>query len=395
MSNFNQSNNFDISSLTFEKTEELKRYLRKLIELGGSDLHIKTGATIRARVDGELVELTQEKLGHDFGITLAKEMLRTRFSEFIEMKNIDLIFKLDESYRFRVNLFFQIEGVSGVFRVIPTQLPTFESLNLPKAIKKFCSLKRGLVLVTGPTGCGKTTTLASMINYINQNYNKHIITIEDPVEFMYKDDKSIINQRGVGQDAVDFASALRAALREDPNIILVGEIRDVETLETALHAAETGHLVLSTIHTNGSAETVSRIISMFPGDEQERIRISLFSALQGVISQRLLRAKNGGRVAAIEVMVKTARIDSLILESRDSEITDAIAEGKEIYGSQTFDQALLELYVKDVITKDEAIHYSNTPNNLILRIDIEDAKRNLESTEANNENVIKLKRTKF
>ena len=220
MSNFNQSNNFDISSLTFEKTEELKRYLRKLIELGGSDLHIKTGATIRARVDGELVELTQEKLGHDFGITLAKEMLRTRFSEFIEMKNIDLIFKLDESYRFRVNLFFQIEGVSGVFRVIPTQLPTFESLNLPKAIKKFCSLKRGLVLVTGPTGCGKTTTLASMINYINQNYNKHIITIEDPVEFMYKDDKSIINQRGVGQDAVDFASALRAALREDPNIII-------------------------------------------------------------------------------------------------------------------------------------------------------------------------------
>lgn len=307
-----------------------------LVKMGGSDLHVKTGAPVRGRVNGEIVPIGTHIITYEEGIALAKELLRTRFSELVEKKNIDFTYKLNEMYRFRVNIFFQVDGVSAVFRTIPSTLPTFESLMLPSVIERFCNFSRGLVLVTGPTGSGKTTTLASMINYINQHQKKHIITIEDPVEYIYKDDHCIINQRAIGQDVLNFADSLRAALREDPDVILVGEMRDLETIETALHAAETGHLVLSTLHTVDAKETINRIVGMFQGSEQNRIKMSLSSVLQGIISQRLVRTKTGGRMAAVEVMVKNARIENLILEGRDSEILDAIKEGKEAYKSQAF-----------------------------------------------------------
>lgn len=364
----------NVSELTFEMTKKLRKYLDKLVEKGGSDLHVKTGAVVRARINGEIVSLGKEPLSHSDGLTLAKELLRTRFKELVEKKSIDFTFKLNDMYRFRANLFFQMDGVSAVFRTIPSTLPTFESLKLPPVVEGFCNLSRGMVLVTGPTGSGKTTTLASMINYINQHRRKHIITIEDPIEYVYKDDKCIINQRAIGQDALNFSDSLRAALREDPDVILVGEMRDLETVETALHAAETGHLVLSTLHTMDAKETINRIIGMFPGSEHNRIKMSLASVLQGVVSQRLVRTKAGGRMAAVEILVKNARIENLIMSGRDSEIIDAIKEGRDTYKSQTFDQALLDLYAEGHITLQEALNNASSPNDLKMKLDFHDAK---------------------
>ncbi|MBV5278955.1 MAG: PilT/PilU family type 4a pilus ATPase [Campylobacteraceae bacterium] len=363
----------NVGELTFEMTKKLKFYLSKLVEHHGSDLHVKTGANIRGRLNGEIVSLSKETLSHEEGLTLAKELLRSRFPEFVAKKNIDFTFKLNDEYRFRVNMFFQVDGVSAVFRTIPMTLPTIESLNLPPIINSLCDLSRGLVLVTGPTGSGKTTTLASMINRINQTQKKHIITIEDPVEFIYKDNGCIINQRAVGQDALNFSDSLRAALREDPDVILVGEMRDLETIETAMHAAETGHLVLSTLHTIDTKETIGRIIGMFPGSEQNRIKMSLASVLQGVVSQRLVRTIDKGRTAAIEILIKNARIESLILEGRENEIPDALKEGKEVYKTQTFDQSLLGLYSEGRISKEEAIKGATSRNDITMALDFFDA----------------------
>lgn len=363
----------DVSALTFEMTKKLKFYLSKLVEHRGSDLHVKTGANIRGRINGEIISLSKEILSHEDGLMLAKELLRSRFPDFVQKKNIDFTFKLNEDYRFRVNMFFQVDGVSAVFRTIPMMLPTIESLNLPSVITSMCGLSRGLILVTGPTGSGKTTTLASMINQINKTQKKHIITIEDPVEFIYKDDQCIINQRAIGQDAVTFSDSLRASLREDPDVILVGEMRDLETIETAMHAAETGHLVLSTLHTMDTKETIGRIIGMFPGNEQNRIKMSLASVLQGVISQRLVRTVDKGRTAAVEILVKNARIEALILEGREGEIPDALKEGRDVYKTQTFDQSLLDLYGKGRISKEEAILGSTSRNDITMALDFHDA----------------------
>jgi len=366
----------DVASLTFEMTKKLRFYLSKLIEHDGSDLHIKSGLNIRGRVNGDIVSLSKEVLTHEDGLTLAKELLRSRFSEFTEKKNIDFTFKLNDEYRFRVNLFFQVDGVSGVFRTIPMTMPTIESLQLPNKIHDFCKLKRGLVLVTGPTGSGKTTTLASIVNEINLNQKKHIITIEDPVEFIYKDAQSIVNQRAIGQDAISFSDSLRAALREDPDVILVGEMRDLETIETAMHAAETGHLVLSTLHTVDAKETIGRILGMFPGSEQNRIKMALASVLQGIVSQRLVPTVDGGRMAAIELLIKSVRVENLILEGRDGEIPDAIKEGKDVYKSQTFDQALLDMYASGKISKEEALNNATVRNDLLMSLDYYDASKN-------------------
>lgn len=389
----------DMSSLTFEMTKKLKFFLTKLVEYGGSDLHIKAGSTIRGRIQGEVVQLSKEKVGHDDSVMLAKELLRTRFAEMVKKKSIDTTFKLNEDYRFRVNIFFQVDGVSAVFRTIPIELPTLEGLKTPEVLKKFCDLPRGLVLVTGPTGSGKTTTLAAMINKINQERKKHIITIEDPVEFVYRDDQCIINQRAIGEDALDFTDSLRAALREDPDIILVGEMRDLETIETAMFAAETGHLVLSTLHTVDAKETVNRIIGMFPGEEQNRIKMSLASVLQGVISQRLVKKLDGKRAAAMEVLVKSARIESLIMDDRDSEIPDALAEGKDIYKTQTFDQALYDLCNQNIISKEEALQNATNRSDLKLRLDhLDIAKKKQDGIEYNesddNGSVIGIKKPK-
>jgi len=391
----------NVSELTFEMTKKLKFYLSKLVENNGSDLHVKTGTSVRGRINGEIIPFSKETLSHSDGIMLAKELLRSRFNEFVEKKNIDFTFKLNDDYRFRVNMFFQVDGVSAVFRTIPMVLPTVESLRLPPVINSLCDLSRGLVLVTGPTGSGKTTTLASMINRINHLHKKHIITIEDPVEFIYKDDQCIVNQRAIGQDAISFADSLRAALREDPDVILVGEMRDLETIETAMHAAETGHLVLSTLHTMDTKETIGRIIGMFPGNEQNRIKMSLSSVLQGVVSQRLVKTIDKGRTAAVEILIKNARIEALILEGRENEIPDAIKEGKDVYKTQTFDQSLLGLYAEGRISRDEAIRGSTSRNDITMALDYFDADKTqkeirrsetvLSSTRENDKDIIALK----
>jgi len=360
---------FNVQDLEYKMLEKLKFYLNGLIQHGGSDLHLKSSATFRGRINGEVVKLSDEILSHADGIQLAKEVLKGRFQELVDNKSVDFTFKLNEKFRFRGNMFFQTEGVSAVFRVIPVEIPTMLDLNLPETIKKLCHLKRGLVLVTGPTGSGKSTTLASIINQINIDQKKHIITIEDPVEFVYKDQNSLVNQRAIGQDASDFSTALRAALREDPDVILVGEMRDMETIETAMHAAETGHLVLSTLHTVDAKDTINRIIGMFPGNEQNKIRMSLAATLQGVLSQRLVKTVDGKRAAAIEILLKNARIESLIADSRDNEITEAISEGKDIYGMQTFDQALLDLCKQDKISKKEALLNATNKSDLTMKLD--------------------------
>ncbi len=360
----------NVRSLTFEMTLRLKEYLRVLVKKKGSDLHIKSNAPVRGRIFGDIVTISKEIISKEESLTLAKELLRSRFMELVENKSVDFTFKLNEEYNFRVNVFFQIDGISFVFRTIPAQIPTIGSLRLPPVVHNFCSLKRGLVLVTGPTGSGKTTTLASIINEINAKSRKHIITIEDPVEFIFKDNRCIVNQRAIGQDAKNFSDALRAALREDPDIILVGELRDIETIETAIYAAETGHLVLSTLHTLDAKETVNRLVNMFPGSEQNRIKLSLASILEGVISQRLVKRVDKGRVAAVEILIKNARIESLILEGRENEITDALKDGKDTYKTQTFDQSLIDLYKKGIISKKEAYLNASNRNDLKLQMDM-------------------------
>jgi len=319
----------DVSELTFEQLKKVRIHLKKMIEVGGSDLHIKANSVIRARINGNIVQFSGGILSKEDAMTFAKELLKGRFGEFVEQKELDLVYPFDENNRFRVNIFFQMDGVSAVFRVIPVKIPSFNELKLPDIVKTFTQKERGLVLVTGVTGSGKSTTLAALINEINLTKRKHIITIEDPIEFVHKDRGCIINQRSVGQDTHSFGSALRAALREDPDIILVGEMRDKETINLALHAADTGHLVFSTLHTIDAKETINRIIGQFPSEEQNRVRISVAGVIQGVISQRLVPTLDGGRRAAMEILVRTPRIEKLIIENRDYEILDAIEAGKE------------------------------------------------------------------
>ncbi|QOP40656.1 type IV pilus twitching motility protein PilT [Sulfurimonas marina] len=361
-------NEVDVSKLTFEQLKKIRVHLKKMIEVGGSDLHIKANSVIRARINGEIKQFSGGILSKEDALTFAKELLKGRFAEFVEKKELDLVYPFDENNRFRVNIFFQMDGVSAVFRVIPVRIPSFEELHLPEIVRNFTKKERGLVLVTGVTGSGKSTTLAALINELNLNKKKHVITIEDPIEFVHKDRGCIINQRSVGQDTISFSNALRAALREDPDIILVGEMRDRETINLALHAADTGHLVFSTLHTLDAKETINRIIAQFPTDEQNRVRISLAGVLQGVISQRLVPAKDGGRRAALEILVRTPLIEKLIMEDRDVEIRDAIEAGKDHYKSQSFDQGILDLYNEGVITKDAALDYATSASDLELKI---------------------------
>jgi len=384
-----ESENFDPKELSYEMTKKLNFYLEGLIKYGGSDLHIKSGSYFRGRINGEMLTLSDEILSYKDGIQLAKELLKSRYGELINKKSVDFNYKLNEQYRFRGNIFFQTDGVSAVFRVIPVEIPTMEQLKLPPVIEKFCYLKRGLVLVTGPTGSGKSTTLASIINHINKTQRKHIITIEDPVEFVYKDINSLINQRAIGQDAVDFSSALRAALREDPDVILIGEMRDMETIEIAMHAAETGHLVLSTLHTVDAKDTINRIIGMFPGEEQNKIRMSLAATLQGVLSQRLVKTVDNKRTAAIEILIRNARVEALIADGRDSEIIDAISEGREVYGMQSFDQALLDLYQRGIISEEEAL--VNASNSADLSMKLRNYNEASNGVESLDESMIELK----
>ncbi|MDR3346511.1 MAG: transaldolase [Campylobacteraceae bacterium] len=367
--------NDDISAVRF-----LRSCLQNLVSYKGSDLHIKADADIKGRVNGEIVTVDGNVFTKNDMEILAEELLGSRYDEFTKKKNIDFIYKLDEEYRFRVNMFYQTDGISAAFRVVPLKLPTVELMELPSVIEEFASKRRGLVLVTGPTGCGKSTTLATIINMINQTSQRHIITIEDPIEFIYKDEQSIVNQRSVGQDAISFADALTASLREDPDVIMVGEMRDIETIRTAIRAAETGHLVFSTLHTLDAKETIGRIIGMFEGSEQSQIRQSLSSVLEAVVSQRLVRRKGGkGRVAAVEVLIKSARMQVLIAQGREAEIKDAIEADRDVYHSQSFNQSLLELYIADTISYHEALYTATSPADLKILLDNYDIKKNKEA----------------
>ncbi len=349
--------------------EKLKLYLKTMISNNGSDLHLKSGSQVRVRIHGVLKVLGKDALSAEMMDKLAQEITTADQYEKLQTdRNLDFSYVMGADSRFRVNFFYQMDGLSAVFRIIPVKILTLDELNLPPVIKTFAQIQRGLVLVTGVTGSGKSTTLAAILDKINRESKKHIITVEDPIEFVHKDRGCLINQRGIGPDAHSFSDALRAALREDPDIILVGEMRDLETIDIALHAANTGHLVFSTLHTLDAKETIDRIVGMFGNEEQNRIRMSLASVLEGVISQRLIPTKRGGRVAGIEILKKTARIEQLIAENRDAEIPDALFEGKEIYGTQTFDQALLDIFRRGEITEEIALEYATNPSDMKLKM---------------------------
>ena len=349
--------------------KKLQFYLKNLIHNGGSDLHLKSGSTIRLRINGELLKLGNKDISNEELDGIAQAILTDeQYNTLITTKELDCTYILDEDNRFRVNFFYQLDGLSCVMRIIPVKILTLEQLRLPSIITQLADMHRGLVLVTGVTGSGKSTTLAAMIDRINRTQKKHIITVEDPVEFVHQDRECLVSQRGIGQDSLSFSNALKASLREDPDIILVGEMRDLETIEIALHAANTGHLVFSTLHTLDAKETINRVIGMFPQEEQNRIRMTLASVLEGVVSQRLVKTIDGGRAAAVEVMRRTARIAELIATNRDYEILDTIEEGKEIYGSQSFDQALLDLYYRNRISEDTALENATNPSDMKLKL---------------------------
>jgi twitching motility protein PilT len=289
---------------------------------------------------------------------------------FEENFEVDLAYGVPGLGRFRVSVFAQRGTIAMVFRAIPFGIPSLESLNLPPVLKKLCLEERGLILVTGTTGSGKSTTLAAMVDYINEHRTCNIITVEDPVEYLHKDKKSIISQREVGFDTVSFGKALASSLRQDPDVILVGEMRDFETIETALTAAETGHLVMSTLHTLDAAETVNRIISVFPPYHQRQVRMQLSGIIRGVVSQRLVPKADGrGRVPAVEIMIGTARVrDCIDDKEKTKQLPDAIAQGFTTYGMQSFDQSLMQLYTKNLITYEEAMRQSSNPDDFALKV---------------------------
>ena len=350
--------------------KKLQFYLKNLVHNGGSDLHLKSGSIIRLRISGDLHKLGEKTISHEELDGIAQAILtKEQYKQLTTTKELDCTYVLDEENRFRVNFFYQLDGLSAVMRIIPVKILSIEELKLPSVISELSEMHRGLVLVTGVTGSGKSTTLAAMLNHINSTKKKHIITVEDPVEFVHPDKESLISQRGVGQDTLSFANALKGALREDPDVILVGEMRDLETIEIALHAANTGHLVFSTLHTLDAKETINRIIGMFPKEEQNRIRITLASVLSGVICQRLVKTVDGKRAAALEVMIQTPRIVDLIAQNRDSELLDTIEEGSEIYGSQSFDQALLKLYCEKKISQEVVFEHATNSSDMKLKLD--------------------------
>jgi twitching motility protein PilT len=350
---------------------ELNDILKIALKGGASDIHLKSGLPPMFRVDGALVPLKNgERLMPEdiqaMGYGIMNPVQKARFEE---TREVDLAYGIPGLGRFRVNAFQQRGTVGIVFRVIPFGVKSIEHLHLPKVIRSIAMEQRGLILVTGTTGSGKSTTLAAMIEYINANRTCHIMTIEDPIEFLIRDRRSIVNQREIGVDTQSFSTALRSALRQDPDVILVGEMRDFETIETAITAAETGHLVMSTLHTLDATETINRIISVFPPYQQKQIRLQLASILKAVISQRLVpRADGKGRVPALEVLVSTARIRECIADKdRTKEIHEAIAKGYTTYGMQTFDQSLMSLVKQKLVTYDEALKHVSNPDDFALR----------------------------
>lgn len=336
-----------------------KDLLKKASDLGASDIHITVGLQPIIRVHGKLVPIGTDKLTTDDTERLAKEILNeNQWEKFNELGELDFSYSIDGIGRYRVNAFKQRGSVALAIRLVGLSMPTIESLGLPSVLKELCSKQRGLVLVTGPTGSGKSTTLAAMINEINKTRTCHVITLEDPVEYLHRHGKSIVNQREVGQDTQSYANALRAALREDPDVILVGEMRDLETISIAITAAETGHLVLSTLHTIGASKTIDRIVDVFPPYQQQQIKVQLAGVLEGVISQQLIPMENGeGRAAALEIMISTPAIRNLIREGKTHQIDSHIQTGGK-YGMKTMDMSLAALFRAGLITYEDAINFS-------------------------------------
>ena len=323
-----------------------------------SDLHLSVGVPPIIRVNGDLLQVSSEKLKPVDTENYAKEILCSDFEEFMKIGEFDTSYSISGLGRFRVNVFKQRGSISIAIRVVALKIPSLSEMNFPPVIKELTTMQRGLVLVTGPTGSGKSTTLASMINEINLSRAAHIITLEEPIEYLHKHNKSIIEQREIGRDTQSYTNALKAVLREDPDIILIGEMRDLETIAVALTAAETGHLVLSTLHTIGAAKTIDRITDVFPPHQQQQIKIQLAAVIKGIISQQLIQTKDGkGRVAAMEIMIGTSAISNMIREGKTHQIESSIQTGAK-YGMKTMDIALAELYKKGLITYDSAMSYS-------------------------------------
>jgi len=330
--------------------------LKEMVERGSSDLHCCVGVPPIIRVDGELTPLNYEKFNPMQTQRMMYDILSDeQIQRFEDTWELDFSYSLRNISRFRVNIFKDKGTVASAFRLIPMKIPTIRELNLPMVLETVARRPRGLVLVTGPTGSGKSTSLAAMINLINTEMSRHIITIEDPIEYLHQHRSSIINQREVGQDTKEFANALRAALREDPDVILVGEMRDLETMSNAIRAAETGHLVFATLHTNSAASTVDRVVDAFPASQQEQIRLMLSNSLEAVMCQQLLpRAGMPGRVCCMEIMIATPAIRNLIREAKSHQVTSVIQTSANV-GMQTMDQHLRDLYQKGVITYDDAM----------------------------------------
>jgi len=353
-------------------TVKIDDLLRGVTACGASDLHIKAGSFPVMRVDGELKPVTNApRLTQDDTLDMAFSMMSNRQKQrFKEISEVDIAYGLSGVGRFRANVFQQRGTVSMVLRVIPDKVRTISGLGLPPVAEVIGNEQRGLILITGATGSGKSSTLAAIIDHINSTRGGHIVTIEDPIEFLHRDKKSFISQREVDVDTRSFAEALRGALRQDPDVILVGEMRDHETIETALTAAETGHLVLSTLHTLDATETITRIVSSFPPHQQKSVRLQLAGILRAVISMRLVRAANGvGRVPAAEIMISTGTIrDYIANEEKTTLIRDAIAAGTSQYGMQTFDQSLFNLFKSGLITIEEALRGASNPDEFRMRV---------------------------
>ncbi|MDQ1375421.1 MAG: twitching motility protein PilT [Actinomycetota bacterium] len=351
--------------------ERLDLCLRVLAEEEGSDLHVKVGSPPRIRVNGVLRKLEgQEMLMPDDTAAMAESIMRPDIAEHFDRRNeADFAYSIEGVGRFRVNVFRQRGSVAMIFRRVRTSATTADDLGLPGVVTRLAEEHRGLVLVTGPTGSGKTTTLAAMIDHINRNREVHVVTIEDPIEVLHRDNMASINQREIGVDTDDFASAMRAAMRQDPDVILVGEMRDQETVAAALSAAETGHLVLSTLHTIDATETVNRIVDFFPPHQQNQIRVALAGSIKGTICQRLVATADGeGRVAALEVMVANGRIQQCIVDpNKGGEMHEIIADG-EYYGMQTFDQSLVKLFEAGKIDMRGAMMAASNPSDLKIML---------------------------
>ncbi len=341
-------------------------YLRELVEKNGSDLHLKVGRPPLMRINGELLPTVHPAISKkEMEEILLSMLTELQLNKLEKERDIDFSYLIEGLARFRGNIFFQMGNLGGVFRCIPFHIKTIDDLGLPSILKEIASQNQGLVLVTGPTGCGKSTTLAAIIHYINERFNKHIVTAEDPIEFVHPDLKCTINQREIGNDARTFTEAVKKAMRQDPDVILIGEMRDNETINMALRASETGHLVFSTLHTTYAKQSINRIIDAFPIEDQQYIRVRTAMTLRAVIAQKLLVKSDGdGRLAAMEIMLNTPTIKKLIAENKLDQIDQMIAESKKLYKMQSLNQHLFDYVTQGLITKEEALAHSQNPNDL-------------------------------